>query len=250
MKEICAVILGAGQGKRIGASEANLPKVMFEIKGKPMIRYSVDNIKSAGLDDVIVVVGFQKEKIMDYLGQEVQYAFQEELLGTGHAAMMAKDLVLGNYQAVLVCYGDMPLYKPETIQNLIKIYQEKQPTIAMLTNHFEDPNCYGYGRIIRNKENQIIAITEQKDCTEEQTKISECNPGFYIFDANWLYENIEKLKSENAQNEYYLTDMIAMAISQGKNIETVEVADWHEVLGINNLDHLKEVEDYLDAQNK
>lgn len=245
LKDICGLILAAGQGKRIGASEKGIPKVMFPVKGQPMIRYAVDHIKSAGIEDVILVVGFQKEVVMDYFKDEVKYAVQEEQKGTGHAVLMAKDLIVNNYQAACVCYGDHILYKPETIKKLIEVYQTEKPTITMLTGQVDDPSRFGFGRIVRNEQGEIIANVEQKDCTPEQLKIKEFNPCFFIFDVNWLYENLPRLSTNNAQGEYYLTDMIDIAVKQGKKISSTLVEDWHEVMGINNPEHLAEAEKYL-----
>lgn len=245
MQNICGVILAAGEGKRIGASEQGIPKVMFKVKGQPMIRYAVDHTKAAGIKDVILVVGFRKEKIMDYFGDQVEYAIQDQILGTGHAVMMTKNLVHTKYDGVMVSYGDHVLYRPETMKNLIQVFKTEDPTIAMLTNFFDDPVRYAFGRIIRNEKGEIIAVVEHKDCTPEQLKIKECNPGFYIFDVAWLYENIGQLKNDNIQKEYYLTDMIKLAVDQGKKISSYTVKDWHEVIGINNLDHLAEVENLL-----
>lgn len=245
LKPICGLILAAGEGKRIGAAERGIPKVMFPVKGKPMIRYGVDHLQAAGIDQVVLVVGYKREKITDYFKSEVEYVVQEEQKGTGHAVMMARDLIHQKYQSVCICYGDHVLYRPETIKKLIDLYQKESPTIAMLTVTFDDPNHFGFGRIFRDQKGNIIKNIEQKDCTPEEVKIKECNPCFYIFDADWLYQNLPKLNKNNAQGEYYLTDMIAIAVEQGKKISSVPVSDWHEVIGINNLEHLKEVEQYL-----
>jgi bifunctional UDP-N-acetylglucosamine pyrophosphorylase / glucosamine-1-phosphate N-acetyltransferase len=245
MKDIVAVILAAGKGKRIGAEEVKLPKVMFGLVGKPMIRYSIDNIRNAGISDVVLVVGYEKEKIINYLDDEVKYAEQKELLGTGHAAMMARGLVEDKFSSMLVCYGDMPLYKPETIKKLVDIFNSKKPTIAMLTVSFDDPEFWAYGRIVRNSSGGIERIIEQKDCSKEEVKIQECNPGFYIFDNNWFWQNIEKIGSDNAQQEYYLTDMISLAVLQNKKVIGVPVTEEWEALGINNPDQLQQAEEIL-----
>jgi bifunctional UDP-N-acetylglucosamine pyrophosphorylase/glucosamine-1-phosphate N-acetyltransferase len=245
MKQICGLILAAGEGKRIGAAEKGIPKVMFPVKGRPMIRYGIDHLKAAGIEDIVLVVGFERQKLIDYLKDEVDFAVQEEQKGTGHAVTMAKDNILGKYAATCVSYGDHVLYKPETIKRLIELYQKDRPTIAMLTCRFDDPNHYAFGRIIRNQEGEIIANVEQKDCNEEQKEIKECNPCFYIFDSEWLFANLPKLSKNNAQGEYYLTDLIAIAVEQGKKISSTQVEDWHEVIGINNLEHLEEVEKFL-----
>ena len=159
--------------------------------------------------------------------------------------MMARENLIGQVEAVVVCYGDMPLFKPETINNLLITYQQKKPTIAMLTVDFKDPNFWAFGRILRDEDGYVSEIVEQKDCTEEQKQISESNPGFYIFDAEWLWQNFEKLSTNNAQQEYYLTDLIKIAKDQGKKIIAVKVSSEEEVLGVNNPEQLKEAESIL-----
>lgn len=245
--KIAGVILAAGKGTRMNqGAESDKPKVMYEILGKPMIDYSVANLKSAGIDKIVLVVGYKKELIQEYFGGRIEYAVQKEQLGTGHAAMMAESNLKGKSDAVLVCYGDMPLYKPETIKRLIDRYEKENPTIAMLTVIFEDPMKLAFGRIVRDEQGEIIAIREQKDCAKEELEIKECNPGFYIFNGDWLWENFSKLKSDNAQKEYYLTDMIAIAKLQGKKIISTEVSEETEVLGINTPEQLKEVESIIE----
>lgn len=255
MSKYAAVILAAGKGTRMNEGQNSpIPKVMFKIHGRPMIEYSIENIQNAGIEKIVLVVGYKKEMVTDDIGRRlkgsgrganIEYAVQEEQLGTGHAAMQARNNLEGKVDAVIVCYGDMPLFKPETIKNLIAKYQEQKPTIAMLSVEFDDPEYWAYGRIIRDKVGYVEAIIEQKDCNSEQLKIKESNPGFYIFDANWLWENFGKLSTNNAQHEYYLTDMIHIAKEQGKKIIAVPVLEENEVLGINNPEQLEKVEEIL-----
>ncbi len=247
--KIAAVILAAGKGTRMGEVEGSvIPKVMFKAHEKPLIEYSINNVISAGIDSAVLVVGYKREMIMGHIGESVQYAIQEEQLGTGHAAKMAKDYVANKYDAVLICYGDMPLYKPETIKNLVELYEKEQPTIAMLSVEFNDPDYWAYGRIIRNQTGEITGIVEQKDCTSEQLEIKESNPGFYIFDNSWIWEALEHIGSNNAQHEYYLTDLIAMAIEQGKKVIAVPVSEEEEVLGVNTPDQLAQVESIITSR--
>lgn len=243
---IAAVILAAGKGTRMGAAEGSeKPKVMYEANGKPMVEWSIEAIKSSGVDRIMLVVGYKREQVEQYLGNRVDYAIQEEQLGTGHAVMMAKSKLLGESDAVMTAYGDMPLFKPETIQRLIGKFQEERPAIAMLTVDFEDPEFWAFGRIIRNDEGYVIANVEQKDCDQEQLKIKESNPGFYIFDSEFLWSNIEDLKTENAQGEYYLPDLIKIATDQGKKIIAVKVSSEDEVLGVNTPEQLAKAEEIL-----
>lgn len=244
MKDIIAVVLAAGQGKRMGSEEAKLPKAMFELAGKPMIRYNIDNLKNAGVDDIVLVVGFEKEKIIDYLKDEVEYVEQFERLGTGHAVAMAKEKVVGKSKWVIVSYGDMPFYQPESIKKLVEKVEEEKPTMGMLTVHFDDPEYWAYGRVIRDENGKITKNIEQRDCSPEELKIKDCNPSFYIFDNEWLWKNILKLGTVNAQKEYYLTDLIELAAKE-KGVVDVPVGHEWEAFGINNPAQLKEAEEIL-----
>lgn len=243
MEKISAVILAAGKGTRMNEGEnASIPKVMFKIHNRPMIEYSIENLQKAGIYKIVLVVGYKKELVMKDIGDKVEYAIQQEQLGTGHAAMQARKFVEGKSDAVVICYGDMPLYKSETIKKLIETYQREKPTIAMLTVDFDNPEFWAYGRIIRDLNGYVKASVEQKDCNPDQLKIKESNPSFYIFDNKWLWKNFEQLSTNNSQGEYYLTDMIHIANEQGKKIVAVKVSDESEVLGINTQEQLKKVE--------
>lgn len=251
MNKYAAIILAAGKGTRMNEGQASpIPKVMFEANGNPVIRYSVDSIKKAGVEKIVLVVGYKKELVQNYFGDEVEYAVQEEQLGTGHAAMQAEKNLKGNTEAVIIFYGDNPLYKTETIKNLINKYETERPTIAMLSVIFEDPEFWAFGRIIRDQNGEVIGITEQKDCTPEQLKIKESNPGFYIIDADWFFENAHKIKTENAQGEFYLTDIIGIAKQQGKRIIAMPIDDYKEALGINTHEQLKQAEEVLKSRKQ
>ncbi|OQA02694.1 MAG: Bifunctional protein GlmU [bacterium ADurb.Bin400] len=239
MNRVAAVILAAGKGTRMGDKNGSpIPKVMFEINGVPMIRYSVKNVQAAGVDQVVLVVGYKKELVTGFFGSEVEYAIQEQQLGTGHAVAVAKDKIKGMSEAVLVCYGDMPLFNSQTIANLIEVFNSEQPTIVLLSVDFKEPEKWAYGRIIRGMNGDVERIVEQKDCSIEELAIKESNAGFYIFDAAWLWENVEKINNENNQHEYYLTDLIALARTQGKRVMAVKMKDEHEALGINTPEQL------------
>lgn len=250
MEKYAAIILGAGKGTRMNEGKSSpIPKVMFKIAGEPVIRHSVDAIKNAGIKKIVVVVGYKKEMVMDYLGDEVEYAVQEEQLGTGHAAMTAEQNLRGQADSLIIFYGDNPLYRPESIQRLIKLYEDQKPTVAMLTVVFDDPMFWAFGRIIRDKKGQVISITEQKDCTPDQLRIKESNPGFYIFRADWFWQNCCQIHNRNNQKEYYLTDMIEVAQKQGKKIVATPVFEENEALGINTLEQLKQAEEVIRRRN-
>lgn len=244
--KIAAVVLAAGKGTRMGnGNGSTIPKVMFPLLEKPIIHHSVKLIGDSGIEKVVLVVGYKKELIEEYFGDKVEYTVQEEQLGTGHAAAMAKGVLEGKSDAVIVFYGDNPLYNPETIKKLIVLYKKQKPVIAMLSVNFNDPVFWAFGRILRDKNGNVEAIREQKDCSEEEIKVKECNPGFYIFDAKWFWNNCNNIKSNNAQHEFYLTDMVEIAKKQGKKVVAMPVSEESEALGINNPEQLKQAEEIL-----
>ncbi|KKQ18878.1 MAG: Bifunctional protein GlmU [Berkelbacteria bacterium GW2011_GWA1_36_9] len=246
MVKYAAIILGAGKGTRMNEGKASpIPKVMFELNGEPIIKHSVRLIQNAGIKKIIIVVGYKKEMVMDYLKSEVEYALQVEQLGTGHAVMMAEKILKDQAESIIIFYGDSPLYKSESIKKLIALYEGEKPMVAMLTVIFQDPIFWAFGRIIRDKNKNVIGIVEQKDCTAEQLKIKESNPGFYIFDSMWLWQNLSQLESNNNQKEYYLTDMIKIACEQGKKVVAIPVTEEEEALGINTPEQLKQAEEVL-----
>jgi bifunctional UDP-N-acetylglucosamine pyrophosphorylase / glucosamine-1-phosphate N-acetyltransferase len=250
MDKIAGIILAAGKGTRMNGGQASeIPKVMFKINGEPIIKYSVELLKNAGVSRVVLVVGYHKETVMEYFGDKVEYAVQEDQLGTGHATLMAKGLLEGKSEAVAVFYGDNPLYLPETVKKLVDLYENPpaggKPTIAMLSVIFNNPEFWAFGRLERNKNGDVVDIVEQKDCTPEQLKIQECNPGFYIFDAAWFWENCQKIQTNNVQKEYYLTDIVKLASDQRKKIVAMPVKEIGEALGINNPEQLEKAAQIL-----
>lgn len=246
MNKYAAVILAAGKGTRMNEGLASpIPKVMFELNGKPIAYWSVKLIKDAGVEKVALVVGYKKELVQNYFGDEVEYAIQEEQLGTGHAAASARSVLENKTESIIVFYADNCLYKPETARRLIALYEQEKPTIAMLSVNFDDPVFWAFGRIIKDEDGNVVNIVEQKDCNPEQLKIQECNPGFYIFDAKWFWENCNKLNTNNAQGEYYLTDIIKIAADQGKKVLSIPVSEVSEAQGINTQEQLSEAEKIL-----
>ena len=243
MEKYAAVILAAGKGTRMNEGQCSpIPKVMFEIAGKPIIDWSVKLVKEAGITKVVLVVGYKKELVENYFGDQVEYAVQEEQLGTGHAAAMAREILEDKAETLIIFGGDNPLFKPETVKRLIDCYEKERPTVAMLSVVSENLAAWAFGRIVRNNKNDVIGIVEQKDCNQKQFEIKEGNPAFYVFDAQWFWQNIAKIKNGNSQNEYYITDMIALAKEQGKRIIAVPVSEESEALGINNPIQQKEAD--------
>lgn len=229
------VILAAGKGTRM--KQGRVPKVLAMLKDRPLICYVLYEIEKIGqLAKPVVVVGFQAQKVKGVLGSHYSYACQNRQLGTAHALMSAKPKIKA--ENILVLYGDMPFLKAETLKELIKMHLHGSGKISMLTAQVEKfagvfSSLQHYGRILRDPWGNVTGIVEYKDATGTQKKIREINSGVYMFNAKWLWENIRKIKNNNAQNEYYLTDIVALAASHGEKIRTL-LADPKEVIGINS----------------
>ena len=242
MDRLASVILAAGQGKRM--KRKDIPKVLNTVLGKPMVQYVVELALEVGSEKIIVVIGHQGEKVKDALrGFSVEFVWQREQLGTGHAVLQAAPLLQAFNGNVLILYGDVPLLKKETIQNLLSTHLETQADLTMLTTELDDP--VGYGRIIRDGDGKILAIIEDKDATSEQKGIKEINPGIYIFKVKPLLEYLPKLSNNNVQGEYYLTDLVDFFKRDGLHIETYKTEDSLEIMGVNTVEHLKFVEKIL-----
>lgn len=233
------IILAAGFGTRM---KSQTPKVMHQIAGRPLVEWSVLAAQSVCDEPPIVVVGHGRDQVTAMLGERARYALQEEQLGTGHAVHQAIPLLGQEADSVTVIYGDMPLLRSETLVQLNRLFQEEKNSqgavMALLTVTRDDPQ--GFGRIVRDEQGNIRAIVEEVDCTEEQKQIRELNPGVYCFDAEWLRKNLSKL-TLSPKGEYYLTDMLGMAVEQGYFVASMPVAD-EEVSGINTRVHLAEAE--------
>lgn len=229
------VILAAGFGTRM---KSELPKVLHPLAGRPLVEWVVRTGESIGDRRPVVVVGHGKEQVQALLGERVEYAEQKDLLGTGHAVMQATPFLIGQADRVVVLYSDMPLLREATLQQLLELYQQNEPqgdlAVAMLTIVRDDPQ--GFGRVVRDGAGQIQSIVEELDCSPAQKLIRELNPGIYCFNGAWLWENLPKLK-QSPKGEYYLTDMIEIATSQGQRVVGMQ-APLEDVFGINDRIHL------------
>lgn len=239
------IILAAGKGVRMKSDE---PKALVKFKNKPLIKHILDTILTLHLPiKPIIIIGHKKERIMEVLGNDFLYAEQKEQLGTGHAVASAKKSVHPEHKIILVLSSDQPLISKETIERLLKKHNEKKPTITMATVTMPDfeqwrSGLRHFGRIIREDNGQVAGIVEFKDATEKEKLIKELNPAVYAFDSDWLWENIGSIKNENAQGEYYLTDLIKIARNQNKKIEAVSVANILEGLQPNSKEELEILE--------
>jgi bifunctional UDP-N-acetylglucosamine pyrophosphorylase / glucosamine-1-phosphate N-acetyltransferase len=242
--KIKILILAGGKGKRM---QSELPKVLVKIKGKPMIKHLLEAIKNSGIDEnPAITIGYGKDEVVKELGDSYLYAVQSEMLGTGHAVMVAQS-VLNEAENILVLYGDSPFIKPETIKDIAVKHLSSENKITMATvtlPDFEDWRSFFYtdfSRIVRDEKGNILKSVEFRDANEEEKKIKEVNPCIFCFNAKWLWQNLENLKNDNAQKEYYLTDLVKVAISEGEKIETINISP-EEALAANSKEELEILE--------
>ncbi len=227
--DMIAIVMAAGKGTRMKSKKS---KLVQKIYGKEIVKRAVENAEKAGINNIVAVVGYMKEEVMAVLGDKVQYAVQEEMLGTGHAVMQARKYLEGKKGKVLVLNGDVPLLRPETLNRLLNKSIENKEAATLLTAIYDNPK--GYGRIVRDEGGNIEAIVEEKDTTNIQKEIKEINAGIYCFDIEALLEALKEIKPNNAQGEYYLTDVIAIMNAKGLKTGAVIVEDNTEILGVND----------------
>ncbi|WP_295088006.1 bifunctional UDP-N-acetylglucosamine diphosphorylase/glucosamine-1-phosphate N-acetyltransferase GlmU [Ruminococcus sp.] len=234
-----AVILAGGQGKRM---KAEMPKPLFKVLGEPMLHWVITACESADITDICVVKGFKGEMIDEYLGKKYTTVLQAERLGTGHAVQQAIPFLENDTSGnTLVLCGDAPFIDEETIRNSLKTHEEQGNSVTVITAELENP--FGYGRIIRSAKG-ISGIVEQKDATDEQKAVKEVNSGAYWFRTADLVELLGKLDNNNAQNEYYLTDTVSIAISEGKNAGAFKSDNADIIKGANDRKDLLELNTY------
>ena len=204
-----AIILAAGKGTRM---KSKYPKVVHKVCGKEMINHIIDASKNAGVEEIVAILGHEADIVKNVLPDETLIAMQAEQLGTGHAVKMAKEFINEDDTIVVLC-GDTPLIKEETLKNLFAYHKKHNYHVTVLTTEVENPT--GYGRIIRDKNSDLLKIVEQKDGNEEELKAKEINSGIYCFNGKSLKESLELIDNNNAQNEYYLTDTIKIIREKG-----------------------------------
>lgn len=239
------IILAAGQGKRFGSP---LPKVLAQVGGKPMAAWVVKAVRQSGVTDrPVVVIGAGGEAVRTALGDGCDYVDQDQQLGTGHAVAQCRKSLEGKADAVLVLYGDQPLVRGSTIRTLVNAHERERPNITMMTIKVPDFDDWrrpfaSFGRIQRDRSGNLQGIVEVKDAQPQDLKITELNPAYFCFDGAWLWPQLEKLSNRNAQGEYYLTDLVGMAIQEGKKVETVNIPNPEVALGANSPEDLKQLE--------
>ncbi len=223
--------MAAGISNRMKTTRA---KVLHEVCGRPMLAYVLDACRAAGTSKIYVVVGYGADQVKESFADadDIVWVIQEEQKGTGHAVLCCKEYLADFDGQVFILCGDMPLIRAETLKVLAEKHQAQGSTMTLATAVLEDPS--GYGRIIRNDENNLTEIIEHNDCTSEQLEIKEVNPSFYLFDNKTLFELLAKVRCDNVKHEYYLTDVLGIAIEEGLKVEAVTAVTAEEVFGANS----------------
>ncbi|MDX1945804.1 MAG: NTP transferase domain-containing protein [Pirellulaceae bacterium] len=239
MHDTVAVVLAAGMGKRM---KSDLPKVLCPVLGRPMIDYVLDALSAAGVRRVVAVVGYRGEEVVTALRDRsnVDFAWQTERLGTGHAVQIARDKLAGHGGPVVIVAGDSPMIQAASIQRLLGHYQVAQPSCLLGTLHKANPA--GLGRIVRDGAGEFLAIVEEKDATPAQRPLTEVNMSTYVFRGPDLLHALGQLQNNNQQGEFYLTDCPGILRREGKLVEALPVLQPCEALSINTPEELGQVE--------
>lgn len=235
--KVTAVLLAAGQGTRM---KSDTPKVLHPLCGKPMLWHVLEALKSATTEKPVVVVGHGAGAVSHYLADSADCVLQEPQLGTGHAAMQAEPLLNGKTDMVIVTYADMPLLRAETFQRLVETQRLNSGPFSLLTVIADDPR--GFGRIVRKPDGTVEAIVEEYVATPEQQQIRELNVGAYCFRADWLWAALKRIEKNPKKGEYYLTDIVEIAVRDNLPVQAVLHDDFMETIGINTRVHLSEAE--------
>lgn len=243
MTERYAIILAAGKGTRM---KSKLYKVLHPVCGKPMVEHIMNRVTETAPNEIITIVGHGAELVKKQLGDRSEYALQAEQLGTGHAVLQAEPFLKGKKGTTLVISGDTPLLTSETLNNLFEYHQGKNASATILTAKADDPT--GYGRIVRDHVGIVEKIVEQKDATLEEARIQEINTGTYCFDNELLFDALSQLDTDNAQGEYYLTDIIEILKKAGKNVAAYLTEDFNESLGVNDRVALSKANELMRAR--
>ena len=235
--KVTSVLLAAGQGTRM---KSDLPKVLHPLCGKPMLWHVLDALKEVMTEKPVVVVGHGADRVTEYLADSAQTVLQEPQLGTGHAAMQAESMLKGKADLVIVTYADMPLLRGETFKQLVETQKSNSGPLSMLTVKADDPR--GFGRIVRKPDGTVEAIVEEYVATPEQKHIKELNVGAYCFNADWLWDALKRIEKNPQKGEYYLTDVVEIAVKDNQPVQAVVHDDFVETIGINTRVHLSEAE--------
>jgi bifunctional UDP-N-acetylglucosamine pyrophosphorylase/glucosamine-1-phosphate N-acetyltransferase/UDP-N-acetylglucosamine pyrophosphorylase len=239
-----AIVLAAGKGTRM---KSDLPKVLCQANGRPLVEYVLDSLRTAGVHKIIVVVGYKADEVKQQLSHydNIQYALQSEQRGTGHAVMMCRDQMKDHDGAVVVVAGDSPMLQSSSVKALLDDYSSSQPGCILGTLIHDNPT--GLGRIVRNSDGKFTGIVEEKDASDDQRKINEVNMSTYVFDGKKLLGGLDQLTDNNAQGEYYITDVPAILMKDNEDVRALPVLKPIEALSVNTVEHLADVEAAMKA---
>jgi bifunctional UDP-N-acetylglucosamine pyrophosphorylase / glucosamine-1-phosphate N-acetyltransferase len=235
--KITAVLLAAGQGTRM---KSELPKVLHPLCGKPMLWHVLEALKSVTTEPPVVVVGYGAEEVRKSVGDSAECVLQEPQLGTAHAVLQAESVLRDKTDYVIVTYADMPLLRGETFKQLLETQRLNAGPLSLLTVIAEDPR--GFGRIVRKVDGTVEAIVEEYVATPKQRQIKELNVGAYCFKADWLWDALHRIEKNPKKGEYYLTDIVELAVKDNLPVQAVVHDDFIETIGINTRVHLSEAE--------
>ena len=238
-----AIVLAAGAGTRM---KSDKPKVAHEVLGKPLVRWVIDAAGDAGIDKIVAVVGHKREQVIPLVEDKAEIVVQVEQRGTADAVLSCKDALADFDGSVLVLSGDCPLITADTMRALAETREGANAAVVVLTMRPEDP--FGYGRIIRDADGAVERIVEQKDASPEEAAVGECNSGFYCFDARRLFAALAQVGNDNAQGEFYLTDVLAICREAGDAVCALVTDDPMECLGVNTPEQLAHVAEIMQAR--
>lgn len=229
MGDTAVIIMAAGKGKRM---KSNLPKVLHNLAGKPILNYVLDTVDQLEAKRKILIVGYKSDHIRELIGDKIEYVEQKEQLGTAHAVLQTKRLLSDFKGDVLILSGDVPFLTVKILKKLLKYHQANNFCCTLVSTILKNPK--GYGRIIRDKKGEINGIIEEVDLSAEKKKITEVNSGIYCVNKDKLFQALEKITPDNKQGEYYLTDLVEISLKEGLTVGNIIVNDYSEILGINS----------------
>jgi len=236
--ELAAIILAAGVGKRMRSDRA---KVLHPALGRPLLDHVIDAVRGAGVERIVIVVGHQADAVRAAVAARgVEFATQEQQLGTGHAVLQAAPLLAGRTGTTLVLCGDTPLLTSETLVDLLATHRQSGAAATVLSALLDDPT--GYGRVIRDAHGHVQRIVEHKDATAAEREVREINSGLFAFAIADLFAALGRVRADNAQGEYYLTDTLEILLGLGRRVAARACRDPREVMGVNTPEQLREVE--------
>ncbi|WP_276521749.1 bifunctional UDP-N-acetylglucosamine diphosphorylase/glucosamine-1-phosphate N-acetyltransferase GlmU [Weissella diestrammenae] len=224
-----SIIMAAGKGTRM---KSDLPKVLHEVGGKPMVEMVLDMILAVGVDQIVTVVGHGAQQVKAQISDRSEVVKQTQQLGTGHAVLMTEPLLGTKSGVTLIASGDAPLFTQQTYTKLFEWHEQSGNAVTVLTA--KAPNPFGYGRIIRDEKGHVLRIVEQKDATDVEAAVDEVNTGVYVFDNQLLFQALRLVTNENAQGEYYLPDTLSILREQGQTVGAYQMADFTESMGVND----------------